>query len=378
MPEIWLKYGTTNVVLDIKFENLLSHISSNFQSIPQQEIMDIIRSIRLTDNTLILALSESKAAAKVAMMLTETAHMQGFPSITIDVPTKFAGAFRTDLTTIAGRGDPVSINRIDYESLEERMKKFQKTVVISNVAYDPLFGFAGAPTRLLRNLYTDEMTEAFKARRENKPLPGIEDRPLKIAMSATESIQASTTSIELVVSSTGIAGIHVGSIVEAFNKAIEQLKSISVAEIEPAKCAIISASNESNKHSTLTDSLNSLWNSMHAIKEGGSAILLAENREGVGGGALQMFIEGRLKIDQLYQIPYIAGLEHLIYMEEMRKKYELGLVSTIPYYYSKIKLGFTTYEGAKNILDKLVERHGKNFKSIILSDPDIILLKPKV
>ena len=43
MPEIWLRYGTTDVALDIKFENLLNQISSDsFQLLSEQEIKSII------------------------------------------------------------------------------------------------------------------------------------------------------------------------------------------------------------------------------------------------------------------------------------------------------------------------------------------------
>ena len=173
-----------------------------------------------------------------------------------------------------------------------------------------------------------------------------------------------------------MAGVHTGSINEAFEKAVMQLQSISAVDTDPAKCAIISASSDVGVHSTLAGSLNSLWNSVHAVKKGGSAILLAENREGVGGGALQMLIEGLLRPEQLQQSPYIDGLEHLLFIEELRQEYELGLVSTLPHYYARTKLGFSTYASMKDIIDKLPEKHGKNFKAIVLSDADIVLLKP--
>jgi len=374
MPEIWLRYGTTDVVLDIRFENLSSQISSSFQQLPEEEISAAIAGIPLTDNMLVIALSGSKAAAKATIMLAEAARAKSF-NFTIDVPAKIAGALRASLSSIAGGSETVSINRIDYQSLQDRMAKFQSTVIVSSVAYDPLFGFAGAPTALLRNLLADRMAEAFRARQGNVPAPGIEGGPLKVAISGAEGIPA--TSIELVASSGGIAGIHTGSIAEAFSKAIAQLKSISVVETDPVKCAILSASSEAGAHSTLASSLNSLWNSIHIVREGGSAILVAENREGAGGGALQMFIEGRLKPEQLPQSPYIDGLEHLLYIEELRQKYELGLVSTLPHYYARTKLGFTTYAGMKDILDKQPEKHGKNFKALVLSDADITLLKPR-
>lgn len=374
MPEIWLRYGSTDVVLDIKFENLSSQISSSFTSMNDEQITAVVESVPLTDNMLILALSGSKAAARILTMLVEATRKKGF-NFTVDVPQKVASTLRASLAAIAGGSEMVSINRIDYQLLQERMNKFQSTIIISSVAYDPLFGFAGVPTMLLRTMMADQMAEAFKARLGNIPAPGVEGGPLKVAMSAIENMRA--TSIELVANSSRIAGIHLGNIAEAFRKATEQLKSISVAEADTVKCAIISASSETGTHSTLASSLNSLWNSIHIVKEGGSAILLSENREGVGGGAIQMLIEGRLKLEQLHQSPYIDGLEHLFYIEELRQKYELGLISTLPHYYVRTKLGFTIYAGMKDVLDKLLEKHGKNFKTLVLSDADIIFLKPK-
>jgi hypothetical protein len=373
MPEIWLRYGTTDVVLDIKFENLANHISSTFQ-VPQEQEQDIktalTSGVALTDKMLFLGLSGSKAAAKIIMMLAEEAGTRGL-SFTIDVPSKIASTLRSNLSGI----ETISINRIGYQSLSERMAKFQNTIIVSSVAYDPLFGFAGAPTTLLRNLFADRMAEAFKARKDNRPTPGVEGDPLKVATSAVESIPA--TSVELVANGDNVGGIHIGSIKEAFDKAIAQLHLISAVEAEPAKCAIISASDEASTHSTLASALNSLWNSIHIVKEGGTAILLAETREGIGGGALQMFIEGRLKQEQLQLSPYINGLEHLLFIEELRLKYDMGLISTLPHYYSKTKLGFTTYSGTEDILQKLQEKHGKNFKTLVLSNADITLLKPK-
>jgi nickel-dependent lactate racemase len=371
MPEIWLRYGTTDVVLDIKFENLAKHISSTFQAPQEQDIKTALTSgVPLTDKMLFLGLSGSKAAAKIIMMLAEEAGTRGL-SFTIDVPHKIASTLRSNLNSIG----TISINRIGYQSLNERMTKFQNTIIISSVAYDPLFGFAGAPTTLLRNLLADRMAEAFKARKDNKPAPGIEGDPLKVATSAVGSIPAA--SVELVANGDNVVGVHIGSINEAFGKAIAQLQSISAVEAESSKCAIISAGDEASAHSTLASALNSLWNSVHIVKESGTVILLAETREGIGGGALQMFIEGRLKQEQLQLSPYIDGLEHLLFIEELRLKYDIGLVSTLPQYYAKTKLGFTTYSGTKDILQKLQEKHGKNFKTLVLSNADITLLKPK-
>src|SRR5438093_13715921 len=122
------------------------------------------------------------------------------------------------------------------------MSRFQNAVIVSRVAYDPLVGLAGSPNSLVRNLLADSMAESFKARKNNRPAPGVQGGPLKVAASAAASITA--TSVELVASSEGMAGVHTGSINEAFEKAVTQFQSISSVYTDPAKCAIIIAAND--------------------------------------------------------------------------------------------------------------------------------------
>jgi hypothetical protein len=374
MPEIWLKYGSTDVVLDIRFENLSSQVSSSLQALPDEQVNAELGAVPVTDSMLVVALSPSKAAARAVSAVFESARTKGFSNVTVDVPAKQAGALRSNLASL--NPDPqaqaISVNRIDYHSLPERMTKFQSTVVISQMAYDPLFGFAGAPTAILRNLNQEKIAEAFQARQSNAPAPGVEGGPLKVALGAVEGIQA--TSIELVASGTGIVGVHTGTAQEAFSKALAQFRTSAEVQAEPVKSAIISASAEAWSHSTLGGALNSLWNSVHAVKEGGTAVLLAECREGLGGGALQAYVEGRLADDQVAGAQYSDGLEHLLYLQELKEKKELALVSTLPRYYAN-KLGFVTFSSARDALESLLAKHGRSHKALVVADADITLLK---
>jgi hypothetical protein len=377
MPEIWLKYGSTDVVLDIRFENLASQVSSNLQAMPDEQVNVELGAVPVTDSVLVLSLSSSKAAAKAVNAIFESAKAKGFANVTVDVPARLAGSMRANLAAL--NPDPqaqtISINRIDYHSLTERISKFQSTIIVSQMAYDPLFGFAGAPTALARNLYPEKMAEAFSARTGNMPAPGIEAAPLKVALGAAEGLQA--TSVELVAGASGIAGVHTGTVHEAFSKALSQFKLSTEVQVESTKSAIVSASNESGVHSTLAGALNSLWNSVHAVREGGSVVLLAECREGLGGGALQAFVEGRLAQEQVAGAQYSEGLEHLLYIQELRQKKELGLVSTLPHYYAT-KLGFVTFAGARDALEAMLTKHGKSHKALVVADADITLLKTTV
>lgn len=374
MPEIWLKYGGTYVVLDIRFENLSSQVSSGLQALPEEQVKSTLDAVPVTDNMLVLALSSSKPAAKAVSAIFESAKGRGFASVAVDVPARLAGSMRANLAALSPdpQAQAISINRIDYQSLAERMSKFQSTVIISQMAYDPLFGFASAPSALVRSMYPEKMAEAFSARQANAPAPGVEGAPLKVALGAVEGLQA--TSVELVAGASGIAGVHIGTVSETFSKALAQFKPASEVQVDSAKSAIISASSESGMHLTLSGALNSLWNSVHAVKDGGSAVLLAECREGLGGGALQAYVEGRLPQEQISNAPYSEGLEHLLYIQELKQKKELALVSALPHYYAT-KLGFVTFGGARDALEAMLAKHGRSHKALVVADADITILK---
>jgi hypothetical protein len=369
MPEIWFKYGTTNIVLDIKFENLLKQVSSDYPLLTEDKIKSALKDVIIGDNTLILVLSGSRSVAKIITILSQMAQSKGYEKTAVEALPHIAEPLRTYLTDTK-----ISLRRIDYISLQDRIDKFRNVIFISHVTYDPLFGFNGTPTLALRNFMKDKMYEAFKSRRSNLPTVGVKGTPLEIALSYCEDIPA--LSIEVVANYHGIAGIYYGNISQSFNDAITKLSAISIINTESTKSAIISVSNEIVPHLTLANSLNSLWNSVHIVKEGGSVVLLAENRQGIGGGALQMFIEGKLKIeDGRRSSSYIDGLEHILFIEALKQKYELCILSSIPQYYLRTLLGFTTYRGMKDILQDLLGKHGKQHKILAVSDAEIILLK---
>jgi hypothetical protein len=52
-------------------------------------------------------------------------------------------------------------------------------------------------------------------------------------------------------------------------------------------------------------------------------------------------------------------------------------MSTIPQYYLNGKLGLYPYTGSKEVLDRLIEKHGKNHKILVISEADTILIKSK-
>jgi nickel-dependent lactate racemase len=371
MPEIWLKYGTTDVVLNIKLENLLSHILSTLPIISDDELRITLNDdVYLKDDTLLFALSNSDSTLKIADMLLGLARQKGLSNVTVGVLPQKKASFRSYIPS-----PMTTASEIKDKLFQEKINAHSNIMFISQTTYDPLFGYGGTPTILLRNYLKQGMTDAFNARQSNLPMPGLMASPLKIALQACESLSAK--SIELIANSSGIIGMHHGTIFDAFEASTTQLNAY-VTETEMPKYAIINTGNGAGQYSTLADSLNSLWNAIHIIRQGGSAVLVGENIRGIGSAALEMFIEGRLNLEQQKQnSTYIEGFEHLVYLDELRQQYDLSIVSTLPHYYLKAKLGLKTYTNMKSALEGAVSKFGTRQKVMVISDADIVLLKAK-
>jgi hypothetical protein len=135
------------------------------------------------------------------------------------------------------------------------------------------------------------------------------------------------------------------------------------------KSAIISPGSDLLYHATLTQSLNCLWNSVHIISDHGTAVLLGESSGGLGSIALEMFVEGRTDVSLLRENgKYVEGQEHIMFLEAMKEKYDFGIISTLPEYYLKTKLGLKTFDSLNQVLTNLLLRYGKNHKVSVISD----------
>src|SRR5260370_7474289 len=79
MPEIWLSYGPTDIVLDIRAENLNKKIEPGGTSLTDLEISSKLEQIDLTKPTELVILEYSKAVQKVISILLEKCNQKSIP-----------------------------------------------------------------------------------------------------------------------------------------------------------------------------------------------------------------------------------------------------------------------------------------------------------
>lgn len=362
MPEIWLSYGPTDVVLDVKAENLEKQIVSDGVNLTDSEIISKLESIDMSKPTEFVIMEYSKTIQKVISALLEICIKKSLPK----------PKFLVDKSSLNFIKNLFSDPMISISEFEASQFSNANLIFISEMEFDGLFGYNSISTKLLRRFGKDNMLEAYEKREGNLPLPGYDLKTMDVAKKFTDGFEISA--IELVANQTGIADIVAGH-PSSTSSISKSLTSIAIHEMEKHRVAIISTGKESNNE-TLSRSLSSIWNCSNAIKDEGLVILLAECKNGLGSDAIQQFVEGRMSLDRLRNpSKYVDGMDDLLFLTEMRKKFGIGIVSILPQLYTKDKLGMIPFSGAKTAMDHVLKTYGDRQKVVIVSDGAHVLLR---
>lgn len=362
MPEIWLSYGPTDVVLDVKAENLEKQIEPGGTSLTDSEITSKLAAVDMTKPTELVIMEYTKSVQKVISTLLEMCAQKSLakPKILID---------KSNLHLAKSVfSDPfISISEFDISQLSNA-----NLVFVGEMEFDGLFGYNTVSTKLLRRFGKENMLEAYEKRNGNLPSPGEELRTMDVAKRFADGFEIA--SIEIVANQTGIVDISTGHPSSTISIS-KSLSSIAVNEIGKHRIIIISTGKEVSNE-TLSRSLSAVWNCSNAVKEEGLAILLAECKNGLGSDAIQQYVEGRMSLDRLKSpARYVDGMEDLLFLTEIGKKFKIGIVSILPHFYTRDKLSMIPFGGTKEAMDYVLKTYGERQKIAIVSDGSRVLLR---
>ena len=360
MPEIWLNYGPTDVVLDIKAENLEEKIDAEGKTLSDTEIRAKLESLDISKPTEFVVLNTSESVRKILSILFERYAKKSIPKPLISADRKIMNVVKDYL--------PEQNSISEFSNVEDSNSKL---VFIGEMEFDGLFGYETISTRLLKKFGGELMLSAYEKRKGDLPSPGQDVENFQIARKFSEKFDILT--IEIIANSNGISDLSVGH--PSSTASISKSFGTNAAkDIGKHKTMIISTGKESSNN-TLGISLSSLWNCSNAIKNDGLAILLAECKLGIGSDGIQSFIDGRMNLDRLKKpSQYIDGMENLLYIAETQKKFQLGLLTVLPTHYTK-KLNMKSFDGIKQIMDYVLKNQGQNQKVEIISDGARTLLR---
>jgi len=360
VPEIWLNYGATDIVLDIKAENLDQKIEHQGTTLDDTLLSERLDAVDLTRPLDIVVQNYTAAVRKVLNVLYEKCATKSTPR-----PRVFADK---QIMNLVRSGLPQDGQVLAFEGME---KANPDLVFVGEMEFDGLFGFDTVCTRLMRRFGKEQMLSAYEKRETNLPNPGRQTASIQTAKDFANSFEIS--SIELVAHAGGIADVSFGhpsntmsisSTLGAFSKTVEKHRTLLISTGKDAS------------NDTLGKSLASLWNCYRAIRDDGLGILVGECKMGVGSEAIRQFIEGRMSVERLQKpAKYVDGMEDLLYLTEVQKKIQVGLVSILPVLYLK-KLNILSFDGVKETLEHVMKVQGARQKISIVPDGARILVGP--
>ncbi len=360
MPEIWLNYGITDVVLDIRAENLEQKIDSEGKILEDSAINEKLDTLDLSKPMELVVLHNSKSIQKIISSLFTLCEQKSKPFPKILTDKKILNLVK------AGLPEGSSINEFNDVDISNT-----NLVFMAEMEFDGLFGYETISTRLIKKFGLESMLSAYAKRQGNLPSPGQYPESLDEAKKFTNNFEIQ--GIEIVANSQGIIDFSIGHPSETLS-ATKIMESHSIKDMGQHKTMIISTGKDSSNDS-LGKSLSSLWNCSNAIKKDGLAILVAECKGGLGSDAIQQYIENRLTIEQLQNpTKYISGMEDLLFLSEVQKNFQISLVSILPEFYAK-KLNMISLQGIKYSLDYILKTQGVKQKVAVVLDGARLLLR---
>ncbi|HJU79832.1 MAG TPA: hypothetical protein VJ599_09750 [Nitrososphaeraceae archaeon] len=368
MPELWLNYGSTDIIVDLKVENLSLIENSNFDILNDEILDQEIESIQIEDNSTIVPLDASNSTVQIVSRLIALAEARGI-KISIESILKT----RKQLANKLQSQSICTIEKND-EHFQNLIRE-KNTLFVSKTHIDPLFGYSGTPVTLIREIEQDKMNEAFQARIDDLPHPATIGPPIEVANKISEGMNAK--SIEIVSNNSGINNIYYGEILESFQNAIKKLENLTIENEQELKSLIVGTNTDTNSSSTLSGSLNLLWNSVNALKRNAIVVMVSENHKGFGAKAIEKFAYGEIKLEDYKNSTYLEGLEHIMFINQLREKYNIAILSSLPKYYLKEIFGLKVFSNIQEAAERILEMNGKSHKISIIQDPNIALFKKR-
>ena len=379
--EIWLPYGQVEVAVDIRAENLAEVLEPSMKKLNDESLYGILNSIEIKEKSMMMLSDVTSGTIKVLKSFIDLQIEKGkSKDIVVAVKKNHLKAVKKTLeekfSNIIAIGDS-SVNVGIADGFQVKVPgafSEHRRMIISEVGFDPLFGFGGGPVSLIKAIDLKLVEEAFKRRLDENPKPGSDTNASWFASRVAEEI-GEIFSIEVLGTKGEVSDIFLGNVVDTHSKASKKLhESAKKVLHQPARAMLISLSDPS-KSLTLSSSLKPLWNVMGGLGEKGIVVLLTECSKGLGSEALKLYVTNKLNLDEFVKHgKYVEGFEDLLYLKNALQLYNITLISTLPNYYTETKLGLRTFKKASDALDYMISSLGARVKLYVITDASNTLL----
>ena len=365
MPEIWLPYGTVEVPIKIKAENIGKIYTPNTKPLDGDSIKSRIKELEIKGNTLLFICEADEASATLIKAVVDTSSESGKrASITVGAERSLYSWLRTVCVGL-------DVNTRVFtatEASEAEVLQYDTKILVSKVSFNPLFGFSGGPVTVLKTLRPGFVAEAFK-RMSSEPRPGEETEASFYAYSEAERLQM--LGLEYISINNVLVDIAVDDLIKAHKQISQTLLDLCKIDLSTPPEAIIASAGSRKPASSLASALDTLWNVAKPL-ENGIVVFLAECIDGLGSEALRLAATRDIE-PYLSQGNYVDGLESIVYLKWLMKKVKPALLSTLPRYFVT-RLGFDYLRSASDVLPHILKQKGSKVKVHIFPLAEAALL----
>jgi len=375
LPEIWVPYGSVEVAIDIRIENILESLEKTLQTLTNDEIKQKLSQINFSGKVGIFVADDYEPCLKLAAIIGKVLVEKNYnnPDVQFIVPRKSAASVRKRLEELPFRVSMVQV--AEGEPIAEVYGDVITKILLSQVGFDGLFGFSGGLVSMTRAIESQVIGNSFIAHPILEPSSGTSTEAAKMVWENATQL-GDVLSISVVPSQGDVNDIAIGDLQSSQKVAEEKfLKASSKTIAEKARAAIISPG-RNRVGETLSSSVKSIWNILGGLRDKSTIVLLAECGEGLGAEAFKLYGAGRLDSEDLSRLSkYIEGLEDLVFLQEISKAHELVVVSALPNYYIESKFGLKSAKKASDALNHLLSSQGSRTKALIVPQASETLLK---
>jgi hypothetical protein len=344
LPEIWIPYGETETLVTLQAENLQDvaeckeevKINLDSMELPEKPRIYVLDTFAPTLDALSI-LSERIIGLNGALFSSKPERV--WSSIPVLKERTFQKEF---IAKVNEKGEVIFIK-----------DNTDSDVFISTILPDPIFGILEPRVNLVTELFEGSWKFLLQKKLDLPQIPITQTGYYRDVFEMAQKVR----------------GKFIG-VIPCSGKALKVLEqmdeqsitlSMQVMRLQQSRGMLVGAGGKGYDDS-LSQSVRHVWNAVSCLKERGTLVVIAECSEGLGSKAMEMYVTGRMKTENLDRGRYVQGIESVILLTELKKRFDVMLLSGLPDVYVKKRLGLTPLSSSKEAVNRLIgkmQRSGK-------------------